>query len=376
MTKRVQLAGGSAELEQVLVGLDRELRVDQDNDALRLHDGAKEGGYLFLNRDANDTRYQARSLELDGFNFSAQGKGLLVRVGPAAYKLRKLTANLDEFVITNPRGTAGDFYFELAAIIATEHEWSGTQTFDEAIIAAGGVVGNLTGNVVGNVTGNLTGNVTGNVTGDLTGTFTGDVDVRGFTILFDDGQIPESALDPSILVNRGVPLGAILLWSGAADAIPASWHLCDGASGTPDLRDKFVVGAGGTHAVGDAGGSGDVALTGTLAAGGAHTHTGLAANHALTVAEIPAHHHLNGVTDDHDYLFGHGTGPASPTGHSVMVDTVVPAYEGLTTDTGDGGAHSHALTVDNGGDHSHDLTLDNATIMPPYYALCYIMKIV
>lgn len=47
------------------------------------------------------------------------------------------------------------------------------------------------------------------------------------------------------------PPGTILLWSGAVVDIPARWHLCDGTNGTPDLVNKFVVGAGLTFAVGD-----------------------------------------------------------------------------------------------------------------------------
>jgi hypothetical protein len=37
--------------------------------------------------------------------------------------------------------------------------------------------------------------------------------------------------------------GAILLWYGSVASIPSGWHLCDGMNGTPDLRDRFIVGA-------------------------------------------------------------------------------------------------------------------------------------
>lgn len=47
----------------------------------------------------------------------------------------------------------------------------------------------------------------------------------------------------------------IVLWSGAIVDIPAGWKLCDGNNGTPDLRDKFVVGAGDTFNPGDDAGS-------------------------------------------------------------------------------------------------------------------------
>ncbi len=49
--------------------------------------------------------------------------------------------------------------------------------------------------------------------------------------------------------------GMIMGWSGSVETIPSGWHLCDGTVGTIDLRDKFIVGAGGTHNPGATGGS-------------------------------------------------------------------------------------------------------------------------
>src|SRR5262245_17336895 len=72
---------------------------------------------------------------------------------------------------------------------------------------------------------------------------------------------PSTALDVAGVVTAqsfegvgAVPKGAILMWSGALDAIPAGWALCDGREGTPDLRDRFVVGAGGKRAARATGG--------------------------------------------------------------------------------------------------------------------------
>ena len=52
-----------------------------------------------------------------------------------------------------------------------------------------------------------------------------------------------------------VPIGGIIQWSGAIVDIPINFALCDGDNGTPDLRDKFIVGAGSAYGVGQTGGA-------------------------------------------------------------------------------------------------------------------------
>lgn len=58
-----------------------------------------------------------------------------------------------------------------------------------------------------------------------------------------------------------IPIGCAMLWTGGIDNIPEGWHICDGTNGTIDLRDRFVLGGGGTHTVGETGGSETVTLT-------------------------------------------------------------------------------------------------------------------
>jgi hypothetical protein len=52
-----------------------------------------------------------------------------------------------------------------------------------------------------------------------------------------------------------LPAGVIVMWSGSLDKIPSGWVLCDGRDGTPDLRDRFVVGAASEEYLGKTGGS-------------------------------------------------------------------------------------------------------------------------
>lgn len=134
--------------------------------------------------------------------------------------------------------------------------------------------------------------------------------------------------DPKKLTGNSdseIPTGVIVIWSGSADNIPNGWHICDGTDGTPDLTDKFVLGAGTTHNVGDTGGE--------------ETHT-------LTVEEMPEHNHnMLGWTE-------------SNKGYPNTQPTVQKG--------GDGSETVHTLWE--GGDQPHNN-------MPPYYALCYIMKV-
>jgi hypothetical protein len=138
-------------------------------------------------------------------------------------------------------------------------------------------------------------------------------------------------------VAAAFPSGGIIIWSGSAASIPSGWYLCNGSNSTPDLRDKFVVGAGSTYAVADTGGSANAIVV-------SHTHT-------ATVTD-PGHAHSYSAFIDGS--LGHGGGATTndfPTS--------------LTT-----GSNTTGVTV---GISTTGSSATNANL-PPYYALCYIMK--
>lgn len=149
-----------------------------------------------------------------------------------------------------------------------------------------------------------------------------------------------------------VPTGGIIMWSGAQAAIPSGWLLCDGANGTPDLRNRFVVGAGSTYAVGASGGSANSTLPShshfgqTLANNVSHTHTfQLGRDFAATKPDAT----------------GFGFGPYGLTqGLTGYTDSVTTGLD-LT-------GHQHDFTTSLSGTDGTNANL------PPYYALCYIMK--
>jgi microcystin-dependent protein len=155
-----------------------------------------------------------------------------------------------------------------------------------------------------------------------------------------------------------IPAGVIVMWSGAIGNIPAGWALCNGANGTPDLRDRFVVGAGSSYEVGATGGASAVALTG---------------------GQMPAHTHgFSGTTSaggDHWHLINHQRG-----GSLFGFDGPVQVQQ--TADDG-GGANVQPSKTSPAGNHAHTFsgTTGNAGSgqahenRPPYYALAYIMKL-
>jgi hypothetical protein len=150
-------------------------------------------------------------------------------------------------------------------------------------------------------------------------------------------------------IANGIPSGGIIMWSGSVVSIPTGFALCDGTNGTPDLRNKFIVGAGSTYAVNATGGSADAVIV-------SHSHT------ATSTVTDPGHtHNLQNL----------GSAQAGPDngGAPVSVDTGwstgrSPAPTASAT-TGISVATSNSTTGVSG---------TNANL-PPYLALAYIMKL-
>jgi len=158
--------------------------------------------------------------------------------------------------------------------------------------------------------------------------------------------------------------GMIMLWSGSTGTIPSGWALCNGSSGTPDLRDRFVVGAGSTYAVNATGGSKDAVvvshshtLSGTTGAGGSHSHK--------VLANV-------GVTDTGAFGSSDQVARNSVGGLGNQDYTLCKTTTGATVgNTSTIGTHTHSLS---GSTSSVGSSGTNANL-PPYYALAYIMKL-
>ena len=151
------------------------------------------------------------------------------------------------------------------------------------------------------------------------------------------GTIPTAA--PTL------PSGVIILWSGAIGSIPSGYYLCDGTNGTPDLRDRFIIGAGNTYSVSQTGGSADAIIV-------SHTHT------ATSSVTDPGHSHsiqTKGASSGYD--------PARAVVRANTTDGSQPNLIDTAT-TGVSVSTSIASTGTSG----------TGANIPPYYALAYIMK--
>lgn len=143
-----------------------------------------------------------------------------------------------------------------------------------------------------------------------------------------------------------IPAGGIFLWSGSIGSIPAGYVLCNGNNGTPDLRDRFVVGAGSTYAVNATGGSTDSIVV-------SHTHS----------VTDPGHNHLSYVCDNSAVPFFNATA-VSGLGTGGLTEQQLEARNFTsTTDT-----KTTGVSIVSAGTSGTNANL------PPYYALCYIMK--
>lgn len=165
-------------------------------------------------------------------------------------------------------------------------------------------------------------------------------------------QIRQAVIDEQY--SGVVPIGGIVMFSGNIASLPSGWSFCNGSNGTPDLRDKFIIGA-----YADSGGQANTNVTGST------TKNGGTAN-----LIVPSHSHTASVTDPGHFHATNGTrqvqagadnsGPyvqqASYDGSGSIYNT-----SGITTNISVG-----ISTVGSSGTNAN---------LPPYYALAFIMRI-
>ena len=167
--------------------------------------------------------------------------------------------------------------------------------------------------------------------------------------------LPRFSLDvtrTSVQLDSSVPQGSIIPWYGQIKDIPSGFTLCNGSNGTPDLRNRFLVGAGSTYGLGNIGGADFVKLSGT---------------------QIGSHYHGVG-----DITMGNNSGYFLVMDHTE--NFVMPPRSGTVHWNGKntGGYFVGATKVV--GEQITSLAISTAAQeahenRPPYYALYYIMKL-
>ena len=159
----------------------------------------------------------------------------------------------------------------------------------------------------------------------------------------------------AFVIANAIPSGLISMWSGTIASIPSGWVLCNGSNSTPDLRNKFIIGA---HS--DSTGIAYSTVTGSNTQSGgskdaitvSHTHT------ATSVVTDPGHNHTIAK-----YYAGSGGNEPYLNGFSIATPVTTSDPTGTNT-TGITVATTNASTGSSG---------TNANL-PPYYALAFIMK--
>ena len=207
----------------------------------------------------------------------------------------------------------------------------------------------------------------------------------------NSGTIPDGRLAASSLFVSGM----IMMWSGSTGSIPSGWVLCNGSNSTPNLRNRFVIGAGDDYSVDATGGSKNASVID-------HTHN---------ISHTHSHSHTHGMSHTH----GAGSYDTDTQGnhqhtqdaHTPSYDSEDPGMDGWAMSTGTQvgtnnnvgnttGNHTHDISGTSGGASSSNTGGASSTNtggastsntgdassgvsgtdknLPPYYALCYIMK--
>ncbi len=197
----------------------------------------------------------------------------------------------------------------------------------------------------------------------------------GIRVALDPEMIPRQQITSvayAFTAGTGVPPYTIVMWD-CSRKIPDGWVLCDGENGTLDLRDKFILGAGGT--MGETGGSAN------------HTHTVPLHQHGIGNSNLDHYHNgashthsfhgtTNNGNDDEQVEQGEGDDPHAA--NDDHVHTFMGATDPNTSfntksaqESGFNLNHNHGGKTEPGGEGN----TDEGSNLPPYISLCFIMKL-
>ncbi len=207
---------------------------------------------------------------------------------------------------------------------------------------------------------------------ELNNTFTGDNVFSGEN--FFTGQLRQNGIQ-----TRMVPVGGIIMYDGLIADIPAGWQLCDGTGGTPDMRNRFVIGA-----MVDASGQSQTTITGSpTKSGGSKDAVVVEHAHGVNITsggQSADHTHTGTTNTTGAHVHGPSSGTFSITGSGFAYGGGGSSLSSASTTTSNGD-HSHTVAtggvsqghthVVNGNTNSAGTSGTNANLVP-YYALAYI----
>ena len=235
-------------------------------------------------------------------------------------------------------------------------------------------------------------------------------DDPGSDNLFVNGVTKTTEIVVNGVTKSFVPSGTIWIWNGSINTIPTGWYFCDGTNGTPDLRSKFIKGAGNVSpAPGPGGGASQKTLN--VAEMGSHTHGANSGNggshsHSFNVATGGSHTHTSSSAGGHGHpvnvsshshtvyggIYVKGQ-PAQGREHNNYQWNVIPivtsydaagVYSGAATHghqyQGYDETHTHGVQVGGIGNHQHTITVQEtgqgaAWSLDPYHTVkVFMMK--
>ena len=218
-------------------------------------------------------------------------------------------------------------------------------------------------------------------------------------------KIANAAITKEKLTEDPFIQNGIIIWF--KDFIPSGWALCDGTNGTPDLRDRFIVGAGSTYSPGDTGGtntvetntSGEHTHTASTSSAGSHSHSGATGFIALSGSQIATHRHwiskatnygaggsnvgaafhsFNSIGANgafHEEYAGQGYPAEANIGRSSLPYTAgwnpAPGGSAHSHSIASQGTHTHVVSFNSAGGHTHT-SIDSR---PKFFGVRFIMKL-
>ena len=328
------------------------------------------GGIGISSTSANTNQSYIQTIPDGIYNATVGGYKKLIPHGSTSVGLLISSPNTENggnvVVALNTDG----FEYEGFNIIKSISNTNGSFANSEVIASfqASGKVG-INTNFPSDVGLTVAGNISGSGTLQVGTITTGTANNTSALVLTTSGLVQKIAATP-------IPLGGIIMWSGAIASIPDGWRLCEAGVGTvngvvvPDLTDRFVVGAGNTYNVAGTGGSADAVVIehdhgGSTSNGGDHTHYVVKAGSETT-------NNTNSLYD------GTGSSRAEQPLASRAYNAGNDVFDYELVTVGGAGA-ANAGKTNTSGAHQHPIGSAGVSgsnkNLPPYYALAFIIYV-